>query len=78
MLGVAIIAGVLIGGCRAADHRREADQVAYDIISQKQAEALGHTEPFTIESPADTIRRRLLLDPAPAICHRRVSECQRC
>ncbi len=44
------------------DHRHEADGVAYDIIADTQAEALGRTEPFTIESPADTLRRRLLLD----------------
>ena len=50
-------------GCRSpGDYRREADRVAYNTIRQKQAEALGHTELFTIETPADTLRRRLLLD----------------
>jgi outer membrane protein TolC len=43
-------------------YRGQADRVAYDIIAQKQGEALGHTEPFTIETPAETLRRRLLLD----------------
>lgn len=61
-VGVAATLAVLIAGCRAGDYRREADRVAYDVIAQKQAEALGRTEPFTIETPADTLRRRLLLD----------------
>jgi len=63
-LRVTVAAGlaVLIVGCRAGDYRRAADQVAYDLIAHKQAEALGRTEPFTIETPADTLRRRLLLD----------------
>ena len=58
------VAGVVFGaGCRTPmNHREEADRVAYDIITNTQAEVLGHTEPFTIEAPADTLRRRLLLD----------------
>jgi outer membrane protein TolC len=34
--------------------------VAYNIIEKKQQEALGKTEPFTIERPSDTLRRRLI------------------
>lgn len=49
-------------GCRPGDYRRDADRVSYDIIRQKQQEALGRTEAFSIERPADTLRRRLLLD----------------
>lgn len=48
-------------GC-APYYRSEADRVAYAAITRKQAGALGHTEPFTIETPAQTLRRRLLLD----------------
>lgn len=55
------MAALLLAGCTAADYRRQADQVSYKIISQKQEQALGHTEPFTIETPADTLRRRLML-----------------
>lgn len=44
------------------EYRREADDVAYKIIEKKQREALGRNEPFTVERPADTLRRRLLLD----------------
>ncbi len=60
--GVPAVLVMFLAGCRPADYRIEADGVAYDIISRKQAEALGRTEPFTIERPADTLRRRLLLD----------------
>ena len=53
---------VLVAGCRnAASYRGEADEVAADIIRKKQVEALGRTEPFTIETPAETLRRRLVL-----------------
>jgi len=44
------------------DHRLRADRVAYEIIHEKQREALGRTEPLQVGSPAETLRRRLLLD----------------
>lgn len=57
-----LMAGGMAVGCRSAgQHRREADKAADEIITQKQIEALGHTEPFTIERPEDTLRRRLIL-----------------
>jgi outer membrane protein TolC len=59
---VAAALAAVIVGCRAGDYRRQADRAAYDIITSKQSEALGRTEPFTIETPAETLRRRLLLD----------------
>lgn len=61
---VAFVAGLvlLIAGCTAEFHRRQADRTAYDIIAEKQAAALGRTEPFRIAPPAETLRRRLLLD----------------
>ncbi|MBU0637237.1 MAG: TolC family protein [Planctomycetes bacterium] len=58
----AVTAALLIAGCRASGYRRDADRTAYGIIEQKQCEALGRTEPFSIETPAQTLRRRLLLD----------------
>lgn len=42
-------------------HREKADRSAYRIIKQKQKEALGYTESLRIDSPAETLRRRLLL-----------------
>jgi outer membrane protein TolC len=59
---VAVILAPAMGGCRPADYRRDADRVAYAAIARQQQAALGRTEPFTIETPADTLRRRLLLD----------------
>jgi outer membrane protein TolC len=58
----AAILALWAAGCTAAYYRGEADRRAYDIITKKQAEGLGRTEPFTIETPAETLRRRLLLD----------------
>jgi len=50
-------------GCNSARYyREEADHVSYKIIQEAQQEALNRTEPFTIERPADTLRRRLLID----------------
>jgi outer membrane protein TolC len=48
-------------GCKSpVEHRNEADNVAAEIITAKQKEALGETEPFSIERPSDILRRRLL------------------
>lgn len=48
------------GACRSPqDYREKADETAYDIIEQKQ-ETTGKLEPFTIERPMDTFRRRLM------------------
>jgi outer membrane protein TolC len=51
----------ILAGCQnPTQYRQEADKVAADIITQKQQQALGKTEPFTIERPSDIFRRRLL------------------
>ncbi len=51
----------ILSGCQnPTQYRQEADKVAADIITQKQQQAMGKTEPFTIERPSDTFRRRLL------------------
>jgi len=59
-----VLAAWLVTGCHfgAAGYRREADEVATRIVEAAQREALGREEPFTIERPSDTLRRRLLLD----------------
>lgn len=52
---------VLAAGCKSPqEHREQADETAAAIIAEKQKEAFGRTEPFTIERPADTLRRRLI------------------
>lgn len=61
-LALLTLAALAAPGCTPTQHRQEADRVTAAIIAEKQAAALGHTEPFTIETPAQTLRRRLLLD----------------
>src|SRR5687767_12390462 len=57
------IAGGIVIGCKSAkEHRLEADKAAGSIIEEKQKAAFGQTEPLTVERPADTLRRRLMLD----------------
>ncbi|MFC1764454.1 TolC family protein [Planctomycetota bacterium] len=52
--------GLWSTGCRSPkDYRENADETAYDIIEQKQ-KAVGQEEPFSIERPMDTFRRRLM------------------
>src|SRR5262245_17658338 len=56
---------LLLGACLAPEQQRQqADEAAYRIIADAQEAQLGHSEPFTIETPADSLRRRLLLDQA--------------
>lgn len=61
---LAIAAGLFVymGCATPQEYRQTADKTAYKIIEQKQMEALGRNEPFTVEPPADTLRRRLMLD----------------
>lgn len=62
VLALTVGVGVAAAGCRSAQqHRKEADRAAAQIIKDKQQQALGKVEPFTIERPAETLRRRLLL-----------------
>jgi len=52
---------LILAGCRSpSEYRSEADKVASDIITEKQKQALGRTEPFGIERPSDILRRRIL------------------
>ncbi len=61
LLTALVFAGAL-PNCTPEAFRRSADRVAYQIIEQKQAEALGRAEAFSVETPAQTLRRRLLLE----------------
>lgn len=49
-------------GCSPQDYREEANDIAYRLIADKQQVGLGKQDAFTIEKPADTLRRRLLLN----------------
>ena len=59
-----VLAGTasLVGCMSPASYRQSADEVAAGIISQGQEEALGSQEPFTVETPSMTLRRRLLTE----------------
>ncbi|QNN21665.1 TolC family protein [Planctomycetales bacterium ZRK34] len=57
---ILVVAVIAVSGCAPSDYRKDADQVVAGHIDAGQAEALGQTEPFTIQTPADTLRRRLL------------------
>lgn len=60
-IALLFVAALALASCRNPEvYRHGADRAALDIIADKQQEALGHTEPFTIETPARTLRRRLL------------------
>ena len=53
---------VLWCGCRTPQKWREqADRVVADTVSKTQMKVLGHTEKINVDSPADTLRKRLLL-----------------
>lgn len=41
--------------------REGVDDTVRKIVAEKQMEALGHTEPFRIDDPVESLRRRLLL-----------------
>lgn len=52
---------LLLNGCAGSqDYLKEADEVSRQIIEDKQQEALGRVEPFTIIPPSDTLREKLL------------------
>lgn len=52
---------VWTSGCKSpSKYRAEADKVAADIIAQKQQQALGRTESFTINRSEDSFRKRLI------------------
>jgi len=60
LASVVIWAAVGGFGCTPERYRADADRVARDILVEKQREAMGRVEPFTIERPRDTLRRQLL------------------
>ena len=50
-----------LAGCKSpGEYRQQADETAYEIIRNKQREAIGSPEDFTIGRPSDILRRRLL------------------
>jgi outer membrane protein TolC len=61
-LAASVLLATLSGGCMSSDaHRRKADRIATEIITEYQQKAMGRTEPFTIETPAQSLRRQLMI-----------------
>lgn len=58
-----VVTGLLLSACRSPTaHREKADRTANRIVEQQEEELFGRQTTFTIERPADTLRRRLLLE----------------
>jgi outer membrane protein TolC len=56
-----VLSLTMLAGCKTPnEYQKDADKVSYDIIQQKQMEALGRQESFSIDRPSDILRRRLL------------------
>jgi outer membrane protein TolC len=54
---------LIVIGCRTpTQYRIEADEVAKEIIREKQEQVLNRAELFEIERPSNTLRRRLLTE----------------
>jgi hypothetical protein len=61
--GAALLACVFLSGCLSSSrHREAADRSAEKLIAEVQVAGLGATEPFSVEHPIETFRKRLLLD----------------
>ena len=62
LVGLSTVAVCCLQGCQPEYYRKEADKTAYGIVDRAQKQALGQTEPFTVEAPGDRLRKKLLLD----------------
>ena len=61
--GAALALVLALAGCKSAqDYRKEADETSRAYLSACQEAVTGKAETFEIETPADTLRRRLMLD----------------
>ena len=63
LIGLLFLFFILPLGCQSpGQYRKQTDQAAHEMISEKQQEALGRTEPFGIARPGTILRRRLLAE----------------
>lgn len=60
VFALALVSCALAGCPGAGDYRKQADDAAMTHIDKAREKALGRKEAFTIETPAQTLRRRLL------------------
>ncbi len=68
LMVLAIVIASATAGCSPEYYHKQADDVAARLITQGQKDALGRTEPFTIEKPSDTLRKRLIANQMLPIC----------
>ncbi len=61
-LGIAVTLAPGIGCKSDSSYHKDADKVAMEAIHAKQKETFGKEEAFTVDTPAQTLRRRLMLD----------------
>lgn len=62
ILSVCVIP-VILAGCRSTKAQiSKADSAAESIIKEYQEQAIGRTEPFSIEQPSDSLRSKLMID----------------
>lgn len=62
-IAVLVLLFLTLYGCKnAQDYRQEADRTSRAYLSAYQEQVTGKVEEFDIETPADTLRRRLMLD----------------
>ncbi|MEW6220599.1 MAG: TolC family protein, partial [Thermodesulfobacteriota bacterium] len=55
-----LVVAIILAACAPASQQLAAtDDAVHAILSQRRTEAIGHDEPFTVERPADLLRRRL-------------------
>jgi len=65
-----LITAIILGGCAGSqNYLKEADEVSQQIIVEKQKEALGRVEPFTIIPPSESLREKLLLGQNLPVTH---------
>ncbi len=62
VVGLSVLLLALAGCKSAGDWRADADETAAAYLGAAQRDVTGRVETFEIETPADTLRRRLLLD----------------
>lgn len=66
-----LVAAITLSSCAGSqNYLKEADEVSQQIIEEKQKEALGRVEPFTIvPPPSESLREKLLLDQNLPVTH---------
>lgn len=75
-LVLVLLAGLALGACRSADEwASQADEAAYRLLEERRRELFGDEGPFTIDPPADSLRRRLVESPQPQRVRLSLVEC---